>query len=282
MYDYDKDLARQALLAIPLANNGDLGRITDRKGTGWNTLSLKGVLRPGAHLIDFGLQRDSFKLRTELSNTSDWLNGAAESRFSAFCGDASLTSVYAQDTWRFADTWRATLGGRLEQWRASNGAISNASSTINLNSRPENVFSAKAAVQFQALRDWVLKASLGRAVRFLTVSELYQGSISVTSIVNNDPNLKAEKSWTSELSAERDLGGGTLRSTLFFEDTRDALFSQTNTSVTPNITNIQNVDHVRTRGAELAFQQNDVLIRGLEIVCIVTYANSKTAQNDKF
>jgi iron complex outermembrane recepter protein len=282
LYDYNKDLSRQALLAIPAANNGGTGRITDQKGTGWNTLALKGVWRPGPHLVDFGLQHDNFKLRTLLSNTSDWLNGAAESRFSEFRGDARLTSVYAQDTWRFADAWRATLGGRFEQWRASNGAISNAVSTINLNSREERAFSPKAAIAFQASRDWVLKASLGRAVRFPTVSELYQGTISATSIVNNDPNLKAEKSWTSELSAERDLGGGMLRSTMFFEDTRDALFSQTNTSVTPNVTNIQNVDHVRTRGMELAFQQNDVLFRGLELISSVTYANSKTVQNDKF
>jgi iron complex outermembrane recepter protein len=217
LYDYNKDLSRQALLAIPAANSGGAGRITDQKGTSWNTLVLKGVWRPDGHLVDFGLQRDSFKLRTLLSNTSDWLNGAAESRFSEFRGDASLTSVYAQDTWRFAEAWRATLGGRFEQWRASNGAISNASSTINLNSREENAFSPKAAIAFQASRDWVLKASLGRAVRFPTVSELYQGTISATSIVNNDPNLKAEKSWTSELSAERDLGGGTLRSTLFLK-----------------------------------------------------------------
>ncbi len=286
LYDYNKDFSRQALLAIPVANNGGAGRITDQKGTGWNTLALKGIWRPfnttTAHLVDFGLQRDSFKLRTLVSNTPDWLNGAAESQFSAFRGDASLTSAYAQDTWRFADAWRATLGGRLEQWHASNGAISNESSTVNLNSRDEKAFSPKAAIQFQASRDWVLKASLGRAVRFPTVSELYQGTISAASIVNNDPNLKAEKSWTSELSAERDLGNGTLRSTLFFEDTRDALFSQTNTSVTPNITNIQNVDHVRTRGLELAFQQNDVLFRGLDIINSVTYANSKTVQNDKF
>ena len=61
-------------------------------------------------MVDFGFQRDSFKLRTLVSNTSDWLNGGEESRFSAFTGNASLTSAYAQDTWRFADAWRATLG----------------------------------------------------------------------------------------------------------------------------------------------------------------------------
>ena len=88
---------------------------------------------------------------------------------------------------------------------------------------------------------------MGRAVRMPTVSELYQGSIAVDVIVNNDPDLAPEKSWTGELTAERELGNGLLRATYFHEDTRDALYSQTNVTVVPNVTSIQNVDHIRTR-----------------------------------
>ena len=36
-----------------------------------------------------------------------------------------------------------------------------------------------------------LQASAGRAVRFPTWSELYQGSLVAGSVVNNDPDLKA-------------------------------------------------------------------------------------------
>ena len=43
--------------------------------------------------------------------------------FSAFRGKTELQSVYAQDSWRFADDWRATLGVRVERWQASDGAI---------------------------------------------------------------------------------------------------------------------------------------------------------------
>ena len=68
--------------------------------------------------------------------------------------------------------------------------------------------SPKAALAWQLTPDWVLKASVGRAVRMPTVSELYQGSIAVDVIVNNDPDLKPEKSWTGELTAERELGNG--------------------------------------------------------------------------
>ena len=52
-------------------------------------------------------------------------------------------------------------------------------------------------------RDWSIKASLGRAVRLPTAGELYQGSIASNVIVNNDPNLQPERSWTSELTGER-------------------------------------------------------------------------------
>ncbi len=119
-------------------------------------------------------------------------------------------------------------------------------------------------------------------MRTPTVAELYQGSISATTIVNNDPNLKPEKSWTSELSAERDIGLGSLRATAFFERTKDALFSQTNVSVTPNVTNIQNVDAIRTHGIELALQAADVAIKGLDITSSVTWTRSVITKNDKF
>jgi iron complex outermembrane recepter protein len=286
LYDYTKDLVRSPTVALPAANAGGTGRITDMDGTGWNALSLKGTWRPdgiqGAHVVDMGYQRDSYKLRTLVSDTADWINGGAAARVSAFNGNTELNSLYAQDTWRLAPEWKTTLGGRLEQWRAFGGAVSNATSTLPFGERTETHFSPKAAIAFQASPQWALKASLGRAVRMPTVAELYQGSISTNVIVNNDPNLKPEKSWTSELTAERDLGNGVLRATLFHEDTRDALYSQTNVTVSPNITNIQNVDQIRTTGLEMAYQASDVGMRGLDLMSSLTYADSTIVKNDKF
>jgi iron complex outermembrane receptor protein len=53
--------------------------------------------------------------------------------------------------------------------------------------------------------DTVLKASLGRAVRFPTVAELYGATATANAQFINDPDLRPERSWTGELSAERDL-----------------------------------------------------------------------------
>ena len=287
LYDYNKDEVRAPTATLPLSRTGGAGRITDQKGTGWNTLNLHGVVRPdgsaaSTHVIDVGVQRDDYKLRSLVSVTDDWLNGSAGARFSAFTGNTTLTSVYIQDTWRVRPDVKASIGLRYEDWYASNGSVANASTVLNLGPRRESHWSPKAALAFDMATDLTLKASIGRAVRFPTVSELYQGSVSGNALVNNDPNLRPERSVTAEVSAEYALSQGNLRATIFRESTRDALYSQTNVTVQPNVTNIQNIDQIRTLGLELAAQLNDVGIKGLNIAPSVTYADSSIIANTRF
>ena len=293
LYDYSKDISRSALGAYPTTAAGGAGRITDLGGTGWNTLSARGVWRPGTtevamgdHVVEFGYQDYASKLRTLVSDTGDWRSAPAGARFSAFNGDTDLQGLFAQDTWTISPQWRTTFGVRWERWHAFGGEIGSASSVQKLSERTESYGSPKLALAYQATPDWTIKGSVGRAVRTPTVAELYQGSISATTIVNNDPNLKAEKSWTSELTAERQFGWGNVRGTAFFERTKDALFTQTNVSVTPNVTNIQNVDAIRTHGIELALQAADVGaqigFKGLDVTSSVTWTHSVISANSKF
>jgi iron complex outermembrane receptor protein len=284
VYDYGDDFVRSPLVALPAADAGGAGRITDQSGTGWTALALRATWRPssGSHVVDLGLQHDEYELRTLVSNADDWLRGGPSTAFSAFRGDTELASAYAQDTWAFADAWRATLGVRMERWRASNGAVTSAAVTLPFGNRTETQVSPKAAIARQLTADWTLKASLGRAVRLPTVAELYQGSIATNVIVNNDPNLSPEKSWTSELTGERSLEAGLLRLTLFHEDTDDALYSQTNVLVTPAVTSIQNVDEIRTTGLETAFQSGGFLGGRLDLSASLTYAHSRIEKNGNF
>lgn len=288
LYDYRSDKVRSPTTFMPNALAGGAGRITDLSGSGWNTLALKGIWRSdgprGAHIVEAGLQRDAFKLRTLVSNTTDWTGGEAGSRFSAFNGNTTLQSAWAQDAWRFSPAWKAVLGARIEHWQAFNGSIADptASAPRAFMPRSETNVSPKAALSFSPNDDWTLKASVGRAVRMPTVAELYQGSISAGIIVNNDPNLRPEKSWTSELTAEHSIGNGLLRATVFHEATADALYSQTNVSVTPTVTNIQNIDAMRTTGLELAFEASDVGAKGLDLNSSLTFADSIITKNDKF
>ncbi len=287
LYDYDQDLLRAPTTALPSALNGGAGRIVDMSGTGWNTFAAKGIWRPygvaGAHIVEFGYQREAYKLASIEHATGDWLGGAPGARNQAFSGRTATQALWGQDTWKFAPSWKAVLGMRVERWRARDGRTSNAATTVAHGERSGTYVSPKAALAWQVLPSWVLKASAGRAVRMPTVSELYQGGISGNgTLINNDPNLQPERSWTGELSAERQLDKGLLRLTAFAERTSDALYSQTNVLVTPNVTNVQNVGRIETKGLELAYDADDVGVDGLDLRSSVTWTESEITRNDKF
>jgi iron complex outermembrane receptor protein len=130
----------------------------------------------------------------------------------------------------------------------------------------------------------VLKASVGRAVRFPTVAELYGATSTTNALFINDPNLKPERSWTGELSAEKDVGAGLLRLTYFAEDTRDSLYSQSAFDPVANrsISRVSNVDHIATQGLELAYSGTDVGMKGLDFLGGITYAHSVIKENSGF
>ncbi len=286
VYDYRRDRVRTPTAALPGALGGGAGRIAELSGSGWNTLALKATWRPGggsAHVVEGGWQRDAFRLRSAVFDSADWRSGEpAGPALSRFEGDTELTSVWAQDAWRFAPRWRSVLGLRAEQWRASNGSIGG----VALPGRSERHLSPKAALAFELAPQWTLKAALGRAVRMPTVAELFQGTVTAGAIVNNDPNLRPEKSWTAEWSAEwtpeRRRGDALLRATVFAERTQDALYSQTNLAAGATVATVQNVDAIRTLGFELAGSARRVLFAGLDLNGSLTYADSRIVRNDAF
>ncbi len=292
LYRYSRDQLRASTVALPGALSGGAGTLQDQGGTGWNTLSLKGIWRPqgirGEHIVDFGFQQDSYRLGILRSGVAgDWRNDDAGAVINDVGGKTRLRSLYAQDRWDFAPKWRAVLGARMENWRADNGytrfAAGSAANTAYA-SRDENVVSPKAALSYQWTSDTVLKASAGRAVRMPTVAELYGATATTNSRFINDPNLKPEKSWTTELTAEKDLGNALLRLTLFSENVRDSLYSQTtfDPAANSNISRVQNVGRIQTHGVELAFSGADVLRRGLDLSGSITYADSRIKENAGF
>ncbi|MDB5859488.1 MAG: TonB-dependent receptor [Ramlibacter sp.] len=294
-YDYARDDKRQNAVSntLPAAASGGAGTLADGSGTGWTTLAARGTWRPqgerGAHVVDFGAQQESYVLAYRTSTIAgNYLNDAAGPLASDVGGRTRLQSLWAQDAWRFAQSWKAVLGGRAEYWQAYSGftRIPGAAPAVNTDwpERSESHFSPKAAVSWQWRPDTVLKASVGRAVRFPTVGELYGASSTANAQFINDPNLRPERSWTGELSAERDLGHGLLRLTLFGERTRDALYTQTvfDSVANRNVSRVQNVGRIVTSGLELAYNGNDVFMRGLDLSGSVTLADSGIRENAGF
>ena len=293
LYDYRKDDKRQNAAAntLPDALAGGAGTIADGSGTGWTNLALKGTWRPGGmrgeHIVDFGVQQDSYKLHYLTSNIAgNWIDDAPGALASNVGGKTELQSIYVQDAWAFAPSWKTVLGLRAEQWRAYDGSTAfSAASSLEYPSRRERYLSPKAALSFQATTDLVLKASMGRAVRMPTVAELYGATSTTNSQFINDPNLLPERSWTTELTAEENLDDNALlRFTLFSESTRDALYSQTTFDpvANRNISRVQNVGRIETKGAELAFSGTDVGRKGLDLNGSLTYADSLIKETEGF
>ena len=292
IYRYDRDQLRQnaASNTLPAAASGGAGTLANGGGSGWNTLAARGTWRPafaqGAHIVDFGVGQDSYQLRFKTSSiTGNWQSDPAGALVSNVQGDTHLLNLWAQDAWTFDPRWKAVLGVRAEQWKAQDGLSAfSASSSLSYAARKENAVSPKAAISFQATPDTVLKASLGRTVRFPTVAELYGATSTTNTQFINDPNVRPERSWTGELSAEKDVGNATLRATLFAENTRDALNSQTvfDAVANRNISRVGNVGRIATRGVELAASAQDVGIKGLDLLGSLTFADSIIKENSGF
>ncbi len=287
-YEIDKDLLKEAANPDPVALSGGEGIITQRTGTGWQTFESQAVYTPsegdwtsGKHTLSLGFHRNEYRLRNPIFDTADWRRGPRTVAQNVF-GDTTLTALYAQDEWDIDSRWSLTLGIRWEDWQAQNGGQRAGNIVVDYPSRSDRESSPKASLAFSPNDAWTIRVSAGRGVRFPTVSELFQGTATSSSIVVNDPNLKPEVSDAIELAFEHTAQWGRVRASAFQDDVRDSIFAQTNVTVTPNVTNVQNVDRVRTRGIETAIALYELGIEGMRLEGSLTYADAKILANGNF
>lgn len=282
-YDVSNSVARTANAGGP--GNGP-GSVTFGDGTGWKTLDLKATWTPWSsqaglanHALTFGYHYDDYFLDNETYNTNAWIDGGAGSFANAFKGRTQTQAAYAQDAWRFLPRWKFVYGLRYEDWRAYDGTQAVGSIALPYPEAAQHHFSPKASLSFDVTDTLTLRASIARAYRFPTVSELFQGQINGSSIVNNNPNLQPEDDLSKELTAEWTHRTGLYRLSLFQDDVKNTIFSQTDTTVIPNVTSFQNIGKVRSRGVELSYQGEDVIVHGLDLIGSVAYTQSKIVAN---
>ena len=292
LYNYDQDDKRSNASGNPLPNaaTGGAGTIANGAGSGWHNLALRGTWRPdgpkGEHVLDFGAQQDDYTLRYRTHNISgNWLSDGPGTLLSEVGGRTQLQSLYVQDTWRLAPLWRAVMGLRSEHWQAQDGLTRfSASSSQSHASRSEHHLSPKAALSWQLQPEAYVKYAVGRAVRMPTVNELYGATSTTNSQYINDPNLRPEQSWTQELSYEKTLDAHEWRLTAFAEDTRDGIYAQTvfDSAANANISRVQNVGFIVTRGWEAVYKGYHLGWPGLDLSASVTYADSTIRENAGF
>ncbi|MGH8158718.1 MAG: TonB-dependent receptor [Rhodanobacter sp.] len=282
-YDFMHSLAATANLAEPGTPVGGPGTIADMSGSGWSTFDLRSSGPLGdQHMLYAGVHAEGYVLDTRVRNASDWLGDADGTPVSAFAGRTQTRAAYLQDVWSFAPTWALTLGGRLEQWRAYGGLLGNATSTLRYADRQRTDFSPKAALSWDFADDWQLRLAHGKAVRYPTVAELFQGTISANAIVNNNPALKPEIDESTDLTLTRQFIRGHWRISLFQDRIADALYSQTDITVTPTVTNVQNINLMRGRGIEGELGLTDVWTPGLDISASLAFNDAKTLQDQQY
>ncbi|OOG42744.1 TonB-dependent receptor [Rhodanobacter sp. C05] len=282
-YDFLHSLAATASQAEPGAPVGGSGTIANMSGSDWSSFDLRSSGPLGEQNILYaGVHGDRYELNTQVRNASDWLGDADGPQISAFAGNTQTRAAYLQDVWSFAPAWALTVGGRLEQWRAYGGLLANASSTLRYADRQRTDFSPKTSLSWDFADDWQLRLAHGKAVRYPTVAELFQGTISTNAIVNNNPDLKPEIDESTDLTLNRQLANGHWRVSLFQDRIANALYSQTDITVTPTVTSVQNIDLMRVRGVEGELSLTDVWMPGLDLSASLALNDAKTLQDRQY
>jgi iron complex outermembrane receptor protein len=284
-YDVARNVARTANQGGP----GDgPGTITYGDGTGWKTLDLKSTYTQApaltglaAHDLAFGYHIDSYFTDNTTFNTDDWSDGSAGTFANAFAGKTQTQAWYAQDAWKFLPRWKLVYGLRYEDWRAYDGSQTVGAVRVPYGQAQQQHASPKASLSFEATDDLTLRASVGRAYRFPTAAELFQGKINGSTLINNNPGLQPENALSKELTAEWTHGDGLYRLSLFQDDVKNTIFSQTDTTTIPNVTSFQNIDKVRSRGIETSYQGQDVGVAGLDLIASLAYTQSRILANSQ-
>jgi iron complex outermembrane recepter protein len=282
-YDFLRSRAATANLAEAGTPIGGPGTIANKAGSGWDTFDLRSSGPLGdRHMLYAGVHGDRYVLDTRVRSASDWLGEADGTPVSAFAGRSQTRAAYLQDVWSFADTWALTLGGRLEQWRAYGGLLANAGSTLRYADRQRTDFSPKAALSWDLADGWELRLAHGKAVRYPTVTELFQGTISANAIVNNNPALRPERDESTDLTLSRRLANGHWRVSLYQDRIADSLYAQTDITVTPTVTNVQNIGRMRSRGIEGEFGVTNMWTDGLDLQASLALNDAKTLDDRQY
>jgi len=285
-YSILSDANRQAYTAQPVAALGGAGTVTRRDGTGWNTFEVQTTYTPSTgdwgnakHALVFGLHRNDYHLNNVVNNSTDWRNSETTLNQNYY-GKTTISAVYGQDAWQMTPDLMLTLGLRQEQFTSYDGSqFFTGVAPVSYPTRTLVATSPKASLAWAARDDLLLKASVGKGVRFPNVDELFNGTKTGTSVTQSDPNLRPEQSTSVELSAESFLDKHSVRVSLFRDDVKDTILRQTDATVTPTVTRVSNVDRVVTNGLELSWQSRDVFVVGLNFSGSATWADARVMEN---
>ncbi len=308
-FNQNKDVTRASSGNFGTTASADAraGTITYAGGTGWQNLDLRGDWRPDGnlrseHQVSFGFHTDSYTTKSDQYDlgVGNWQSSSAAALKINSRGVTTTSAIYLQDAWQISPSIKLVVGGREEKWEATEGSNFANGTNVSYQDKTVYAFSPKASLSYQPSDDWALRGSVGRAVRFPTVNELFK-NVGITQVgggsatagqiagfpapynvaLTNNPNLKPVTADAWEFAVERFLSNGLWRTSVFGEEKRDALVSQADITTLPgfSISSVQNIDKVRSYGVETSLQTSDMLIRGLNLSGSLAYIHSRITED---
>jgi iron complex outermembrane receptor protein len=270
-----------------LSNGAGTQQVQDEPG--WWVLDA-GVERAlGAHTLAVGLNANLYETGQDTFAVSSWRTAGAPVFSSATAGKTRTWGVYAEDAIDVSDRVSVTVGVRYDSWKAFDGSISRKPLTgaridALYPERTRSSLSPKLSVEGAVTETLSAQLSLGTAVRFPTVGELFQGRIDeITQQIDPnsfDPQLRPEVSTDMNLIVRQDLPTGRLTASVFAQDVEDAVFSFQGLNAFGNVvSSYKNVDRVRQYGVELIAELEDVAIEGLDLDLNAAWMDARTIRN---
>ena len=270
-----------------LTNGAGTQQVQDEPGWWALDAGVEGAF--GVHTLAFGLNASLYETAQDTFSVTSWRDAGAPTFSSATGGKTRTWGVYAEDAIDLSNRVSMTLGVRYDSWRAFDGSISRKPTTTaridaSYPERTKSSLSPKISILGDLSETLSAQLSLGSAVRFPTVGELFQGRIDeITQQIDPnsfDPNLRPEVSADLNFILRQDLSRGRLTASVFAQEIEDAVFSFQGLNAFGNVvSSYKNIDLVRQYGVELIAELEDVAIEGLDVDISATWMDARTVRN---
>lgn len=274
----------------PASNNFTLaGQLTDSGDTGWRTAEIKLSYEPpslsGLSLTS-GLRREQYHLHTDVLDVDDYRAPDGYQYSARSGGETVLDAAFVQVYWDLFHTWEVGLGARYESWesrRGYHGVEEPQSSKLELARLPgqqRNKLSPKFSLGYFPHDLWSLRYSLARAYRFPIVEELFSRYQAFNAVNHANPNLEPEAGLHHNLMLERKWSNSVLRLNLFQEVIDDVIEAQS--TYLPGGVSVRTflpVSRVKTRGAELVVNLEDVWLNGFDLRFNMAHTRAEIIKN---
>ncbi|MDM7202796.1 MAG: TonB-dependent receptor [Thermodesulfobacteriaceae bacterium] len=234
------------------------------------------------HLFIIGGSFRQGEADTKQKNLSNWKDKTSTISLRAkYKGKDRTYALFLQDEIMLHEKLTLFIGFRQDFWKAYDGyenQVGNPGYPKSYPSKSASSFNPKFALLYKPLEGTALRASIGRAFRPPTLTELYVERRHGGNIYRGNPNLDPETVISWDIGVEQKIWKGAKFSLTFFENhLKDLVYNKLVKDQPIRIYDRVNVGKAKSRGVELDIEQK--LKNGLRLFANLTYTDSEVTKN---